>query len=107
MTDDILNQVKSAEMSAEKELGLAKDEALSLVSEARVKAEESYKEDVNRTKAKAKKLVDEAKVEALEKSKPVLEKAREEAEEIKKIDLDKISKTVDGLVERIVNNGNS
>ncbi|WP_311482137.1 hypothetical protein [uncultured Anaerococcus sp.] len=107
MTDDILNQVKSAEESADKELDLAKEQALKLIEEAKIKADESYKDEVNRAKIKAKKLIEEAKLKALEKSKPVLEKAREEAEEIKKIDLDKVSKTVDSLVERIVNNGDS
>lgn len=107
MTDDILSQVKSAEIEAENELGLAKDEALKLVEAAKVKAEDSYKQEINNAKTKARKLVEESKNEALEKSKPVLEKARDEAEEIKKIDLDIVSKTVDSLVERIVNNGNS
>lgn len=107
MTDDILNQVKLAEESAAKELDLGKEKARKLVEEAKIKADESYKEEIDRAKVKAKKLVEEAKLKALEESKPVLEKASEVAEEIKKRDLGDIKKTVDLLVERIVNNGNS
>lgn len=107
MTDDILNQVKSAEESVARELDLAKEEARKLVEEAKIKADESYKEEIDRAKTKAKKLVEQAKLKAQEESKPVLEKASRESEEIKKIDFNNITKTVDLLVERIVDNGNS
>ena len=46
MTDDILNQVKKAEESAARELDLAKEEARKLVEEAKIKANESYKEEI-------------------------------------------------------------
>ena len=107
MTDDILNQVKTAEESAARELDLAKDEARKLVEQAKIKADESYKEEIDHAKNKAKKLVEEAKSKAVEESRPVLEKAGEESSQIKTRDLNDLTKTVDLLVERIVNNGNS
>ena len=107
MTDDILNQVKKAEESAARELDLAKEEARKLVEEAKIKADESYKQEIDQAKNKAKKLVEDAKAKALEESKPVLEKASEESSELKQRDLTDLSKTVDSLVERIVDNGNS
>ena len=53
MTDDILNQVKKAEESAARELDLAKEDARKLVEEAKIKADESYKEEIDRAKNKA------------------------------------------------------
>lgn len=107
MTDDILSQVKKAEIEADKMLDLAKDQAHKLVEEAKIRADNSYREKLDSAKKEAKNIVDEAKAKALEESKPVLEKAKSKSEEIKNRDFDGIDKTVDLLVERIINNGNS
>ena len=107
MTDDILSQVKQAEIDADKMLDMAKEEAHKLVEEAKIRADNSYKEELNRAKNEAKNMVDEAKAKALEESKPVIERAKNKSEEIKGQKFDSLDKTVDLLVERIVNNGNS
>lgn len=107
MTDDILSQVKHAEIEADKMLDSAKEEAHKLVEEAKIRADNSYRKKLDSAKKEAKDIVSEAKAKALEESKPVLEKARSKSEEIKTRDFDGLDKTVDLLVERIVSNGNS
>lgn len=107
MTDDILSQVKQAEQKADDLLDLAKEEAHKLVEEAKIRADNSYKEEVSRAKTEANNILDEAKAKALEESKPVIEKAKNKSEEIKNQELAGLDKTVDLLIERIINNGNS
>lgn len=107
MTDDILSRVKQAEIDADKMLDMAKEEAHKLVEEAKIRADNSYRDKLSDAKKEAKNIVDEARSKALEESKPVIEKAKEKSEEIKNKDFKGLDKTVDLLVERIVNNGNS
>lgn len=107
MTDDILSQVKQAEIDADKKLDMAKEEAHKLVEEAKIRADNSYRDKLDEAKKEAKNIVDAAKAKANEESRPVIEKAKEKSEEIKNRDFDGLDKTVDLLVERIVNNGNS
>ena len=65
---------------------------------------------VKEAEQKADKMLDLAKEEAhklLEESKPVIERAKNKSDEIKNQELAGLDKTVDLLVERIINNGNS
>ena len=107
MTDDILSQVKQAEIDADKMLDSAKDQAHKLVEEAKIRADNSYREKLDSAKKEAKNMVDAAKAKALEESKPVIERAKNKSDEIKNQELAGLDKTVDLLVERIINNGNS
>lgn len=107
MTDDILSQVKQAEIEADKMLDSAKDQAHKLVEEAKIRADNSYREKLDSAKKEAKDIVDAAKAKAIEESKPVIDEAKLKSNEIKNKDFDGLDKTVDLLVERIVNNGNS
>lgn len=107
MTDDILSQVKQAEIEADKMLDSAKDQAHKLVEEAKIRADNSYREKLDSAKKEAKNMVDAAKAKALEESKPVIERAKNKSDEIKNQELGGLDKTVDLLVERIINNGNS
>ena len=75
MTDDILSQVKQAEIEADKMLDSAKEEAHKLVEEAKIRADNSYREKLDSAKNEAKNIVDEAKAKALEESKPVIDEA--------------------------------
>lgn len=107
MTDDILSQVKQAEIEADKMLDSAKDQAHKLVEEAKIRADNSYRDKLDSAKKEAKDIVDAAKAKAIEESKPVIDEAKLKSNEIKNKDFDGLDKTVDLLVERIVNNGNS
>ena len=107
MTDDILSQVKQAEIEADKMLDSAKDQAHKLVEEAKIRADNSYRDKLDSAKKEAKNMVDAAKAKAIEESKPVIDEAKLKSNEIKNKDFDGLDKTVDLLVERIVNNGNS
>lgn len=107
MTDDILSQVKLAEETAAKELDAAKDQARELIEEAKNQTNLAYKDEIAKAKKKAEEILADAKKEAEKKREPVIAKARDESKKILDVDKAKVEATINTLVERIVNNGNS
>ena len=107
MASDVINQVKDAEIAADKLVDDAKNKAKEIIESSKIEANNSYKEKIEKAKKDANDLIEKAKKEASEEKIPLIDKAKEESKDILNQDEGKIDGLLDLLTERIVNNGNS
>lgn len=107
MASDVINQVKEAEITADKLVDDAKKNAKEIIESSKIDASNSYKEKIEKAKKDAQTLIEKAKEEANEEKIPLIDKAKEESKEILNQDEGKIDGLLNLLTERIVNNGNS
>lgn len=107
MASDVINQVKDAEIAADKLVDDAKKKAKEIIESSKIEASNSYKEKIEKAKKDASDLIEKAKKEASEEKIPLIDKAKEESKDILNQDSGKIDGLLNLLTERIVNNGNS
>lgn len=107
MASDVINQVKDAEIAADKLVDDAKNKAKEIIESSKIEASNSYKEKIEKAKKDASDLIEKAKKEASEDKIPLIDKAKEESGDILDQDEEKIEGLLNLLTERIVNNGNS
>lgn len=107
MASDVINQVKDAEIAADKLVDDAKNKAKEIIESSKIEASNSYKEKIEKAKKDASDLIENAKKEASEEKIPLIDKAKDESKDILDQDEEKIEGLLNLLTERIVNNGNS
>ena len=107
MASDVINQVKDAEIAADKLVDDAKKKAKEIIELSKIEASNSYKEKIEKAKKDASDLIEKAKKEASEEKIPLIDKAKDESKDILDQDEVKIEGLLNLLTERIVNNGNS
>lgn len=107
MASDVINQVKDAEIAADKLVDDAKKKAKEIIESSKIEASNSYKEKIEKAKKDASDLIENAKKEASEEKIPLIDKAKDESKDILDQDEEKIEGLLNLLTERIVNNGNS
>lgn len=107
MASDVINQVKDAEIAADKLVDDAKKKAKEIIESSKIEASNSYKEKIEKAKKDANDLIENAKKEASEEKIPLIDKAKDESRDILDQDEEKIEGLLNLLTERIVNNGNS
>lgn len=107
MASDVINQVKDAEIAADKLVDDAKKKAKEIIESSKIEASNSYKEKIEKAKKDASDLIENAKKEASEEKIPLIDKAKDESKDILAQDEGKIEGLLNLLTERIVNNGNS
>ena len=107
MASDVINQVKDAEIAADKLVDDAKKKAKEIIESSKIEASNAYKEKIEKAKKESQDLIEKAKQEANDEKIPVIDKAKEESKKILNQDGGKIDSLLSSLTERIVNNGDS
>lgn len=107
MASEVLNQVKKAEIEADKLVDDAKKKAKDIIEASKVESDKDSKKALDDAKARALDIKDKAEAKAKEDKKPVIEKAYEDSKEIKNKDQKEIDDLLEFLTERIVANGDS